>query len=79
MSTVSKLARAAMLGGIVLLAVHGVCLAGAETVPPMAVVAATPDADANPYLIITERNAFRLNPPPPPPEPPKPPPPPFQR
>ena len=45
----------------------------------MAVVAATPDADANPYLIITERNAFRLNPPPLHPNRPNPLPPPFQR
>jgi hypothetical protein len=74
MSMVSKLAWGGLLGGVVLLAVHGACLAGREDAPPAPAVATGSDADANPYLVITERNAFRLNPPPPPPEPPKPPP-----
>jgi hypothetical protein len=75
MSIVSKMAWGGLLGGAILLGARGVCLGGKEDAPPAAAVAAGLDADASPYWVITQRNAFRLNPPPPPLEPAKPPPP----
>jgi hypothetical protein len=67
MSVGSKMAWAGLLGGAILLGAQGTCFAGTEDAPP----AAASGAEANPYSIITERNPFRLNPPPPPAEPAK--------
>jgi hypothetical protein len=51
------------------------CAGVAAFAPVFAAAAEVASADANPYLIISDRNIFHLNPPPPPvaPEPPKPP------
>ncbi len=62
-----------MVGGSVLLAAQGACLAGTEDASPAPAVASASAANANPYSVIIARNVFRLNPPPPPPEPAKPP------
>lgn len=65
-----------IIGGAILLAAQGICFAGIEDVSPAAsAIASSSDANANPYSIIIERNAFHLNPPPPPPEADKAPPP----
>ena len=64
-----------IIGGATWLGIQAACLAAADDAPlATACVPATND-NSNPYSVIMERNAFRLNPPPPPPEPPKPPPP----
>jgi len=64
-----------LLGGAFLLGAPGACFAATNEAPPTTAVAVATasDANANPYSVITERNPFRLNPPPPPPEPSKPP------
>jgi hypothetical protein len=75
MNVSSKMAWVGLLGGAFLLGAPGACFAATNEAPPTTAVAVATasDANANPYSVITERNPFRLNPPPPPPEPSKPP------
>ncbi len=59
------------VGLALLLAVNADGLADMEGTPPGAAPASVVSDDADPYLVITQRNVFGLKPPPPPPAPPK--------
>ena len=70
MRMISNMKWTGLVCGAILLGGRGLC-AVAPASEPSAVPAPAGDAEAvNPYLVIVERNAFRLNPPPPPPAPP---------
>jgi hypothetical protein len=70
MRMISNMKWTGLVCGVILLGGRGLC-AAVPASGPTAVPAPAGDAEAvNPYLVIVERNAFRLNPPPPPPAPP---------
>ena len=70
MRMISNMKWTGLICGAILLGGRGLC-AVVPASEPSAVPAPAGDAEAvNPYLVIVERNAFRLNPPPPPPAPP---------